>query len=187
MEGETVPTRRAALHRAIDLLTRINGVVATALFIGLTAVVTLQVLNRFVLHFPIIWSEELARFLFFWVVLLGAAMSVKNRRHFVIDVSTGRSRAGWLGRRNARFLLDAVPQLCVLGFSLLLFVEGVGHTRVGLLRTATNSQINMAFVYAATPIFAGLSAIYSAGNLALDWLAFVQPRDRGSQPSQGAD
>lgn len=158
-----------------------------ALFVGLTAVVALQVLNRFILHFPIIWSEELARFLFFWVVLLGAAMSVKNRRHFVIDVSTGRGRAGWLGRRNVRFLLDTIPQLCVFGFSLLLFAEGVGHTRIGLLRTATNSQVNMALVYAAIPVFAGLSAIYSAANLVLDWLAFVRPQDAAGQPSQRAE
>lgn len=185
--GETLPARRTALHRAIDLLARINGAVATVLFAGLTAVVTLQVLNRFILHVPIIWSEELARFLFFWVVLLGAAMSVKNRRHFVIDVSTGRGRAGWLGRRNVRFLLDSIPQLCVLGFSLLLLVEGAGHTRIGLLRTATNSQVNMALVYAAIPVFAALSAIYSAGNLALDWLAFVQRRDTGSQPVHRAE
>ena len=52
-------------------LARVHALVAVALFAALTAVVALQVVNRLVLHLPITWSEEIARFLFFWVVLLG--------------------------------------------------------------------------------------------------------------------
>lgn len=165
-------------------LARINGIVASVLFAGLTVVVALQVFTRFVLHLPFIWSEELARFLFFWVALLGAAMSVKSRRHFVIDITMGRGR-GW--GRKGRFLFDVIPDLCVLGFSVLLLVQGIGYTQVGLLRTATNSQLNMALVYGAIPVFAALTVLYSAGNLLLDYVAFVQGRDAAPRPPPSAD
>ena len=72
---------------------RLNGLVAVLLFAALTAVVGLQVVNRLALHLPIIWSEEAARFLFFWVVLLGAAIGVRQRRHFVLDVAPKRPGA----------------------------------------------------------------------------------------------
>ena len=86
-----MPLRK--IQESVAILVGVNRVIATVLFALLTGVVALQVLTRFVLHAPIIWSEEVARFLFFWVVLLGAAMSVKDRRHFVIDVTGETSGA----------------------------------------------------------------------------------------------
>jgi len=154
----------------LRVLAAINGVVAVVLFAALTIVVLLQVFTRFVLHIPFLWSEESARFLFFWVVLLGAAMSVRTRRHFAIDITMGRT-IPW-GRRG-RFLFDIVPDLCVLGFSVFLLIQGVAYTRVGLFRTATNSHVNMAFVYAAIPVFAGLSVVYTLANLLEDLAGFL--------------
>ena len=47
-------------------MARLTTFVAVLVFAALTAVVSLQVLNRMALHLPLIWSEEVARFLFFW-------------------------------------------------------------------------------------------------------------------------
>jgi TRAP-type C4-dicarboxylate transport system permease small subunit len=165
------------IHKALDALELINGLIATILFVALTLVVSLQVFTRFVLHIPFIWSEEVARFLFFWVALLGAAMSVRTRRHFVLDV---RGAA----RRSDRkiHLPDLVPDLCVFAFSLLLLAQGVGYAGVGWLRTASNSQVNMGLVYAAIPVFAALSALYAAGNLFVDVTALRERRARGASP-----
>lgn len=148
---------------------RLNGVVAVSLFVVLTAVVVLQVVNRLVLHLPLIWSEEIARFAFFWVVALGAAISVRRRRHFVLDILPRRAAAG---PRAWRFVLDVFPDLCVLGFAVFLLVQGLDYVRAGVFRTATNSRINMAFVYAAIPLFAALTVAYSAMNLVGDYRTF---------------
>lgn len=163
---------------------RLNGLVAVVIFAALTAVVALQVINRLVLHLPIIWSEEVARFLFFWVVLLGAALGVRNRRHFVLDLTTGRRRPAGGGRR--RFFLDVFPDLCVLGFSAFLLFEGLAYLRAGLFRTATNSGINMVVVYAAIPVFAALSIAYAAANLRADLRAYSEgrPIERRQPPAE---
>lgn len=146
-----------------------NRAVALVLFGALTAVVALQVIARFILHAPMIWSEEAARFLFFWLVLLGSAMGVRDRRHFVIDFTIGgQPQAG----TKRRLLLDIVPDACVLAFSVFLLVHGILYTQVGLLRVATNSQVNMALVYAAIPAFAALSLLYSVSNIVLDCVSF---------------
>jgi TRAP-type C4-dicarboxylate transport system permease small subunit len=152
--------------------------VAVVLFAALTAVVLLQVLNRLVLHLPIIWSEEAARFLFFWVVLLGAAQSVRRRRHLVLDIAMGR-RPG----RRARFVLDLVPDLAILGFSVFLLAQGIGYAYEGLLRTAPNSGVSMGLVFAAIPVFALLSIGYTAVNLAADWRNFREGRTRDDRPA----
>jgi TRAP-type C4-dicarboxylate transport system permease small subunit len=163
----------------LKMISRLNSVVAVLFFAGLTLVVTLQVLTRFVFHAPFIWSEEAARFLFFWVVMLGAAMSVRTRRHFVVDITSGHA-ARW--GRAGRFLFDIIPGICILAFSAFLLVQGIGYARVGLLRTATNLQISMSLVYAAIPAFALLSVLYSAANLVQDLAAFVQGRAAAPRP-----
>jgi TRAP-type C4-dicarboxylate transport system permease small subunit len=104
----------------------------------------------------------------FWVVLLGAAISVRRRRHFVLDVTPRRFREG---SGALRFLLDVFPDLCVLGFGVFLLINGIAYSRAGLFRTATNSGINMVAVYAAIPVFAALAVVYSAVNLAADYRA----------------
>lgn len=176
-----MPMRR--ILTGVALLAAVNRGVATVLFALLTAVVALQMFTRFVVHAPVIWTEEAARFLFFWVVLLGAATGVKDRRHFVIDVT-----GGWRsGGPRLRFLFDVVPDVCVLSFSVLLLAEGVGYTEIGVFRTGANSRVNMAFVYAAIPTFAALSAVYSATNLLVDWTAFRRGRGPTPRPPQTAD
>jgi TRAP-type C4-dicarboxylate transport system permease small subunit len=147
---------------------RATGLLAVLIFAALTGVVALQVVNRGVLHLPIIWSEELARFLFFWAVLLGAAMSVRRRRHFVLDLTMGRAPAG----RMRRLAVAAFPDVCVLAFSAFLLVQGLDYVRVGVLRTATNSNVNMGLVYAAIPAFAALSLIFAGLNLVADYRRF---------------
>ncbi len=153
--------------RFVDLLARANGAVATLAFAALTVVVSLQVFTRFVLEAPLIWSEEVARFLFFWTVLLGAALSVRHRRHFIIEVlpadSGNARRHGWL-----TVLWRAVPALTIAGFCLFLLIQGIAYTEVGTYRIGTNSRVNMALVYAAIPVFAGLSLFYGLVQLVAD-------------------
>jgi TRAP-type C4-dicarboxylate transport system permease small subunit len=162
---------------------RATGVVAVILFALLTAVVTLQVVNRLVLHQSFIWSEEIARFLFFWVVLLGAAISVRRRRHFVVDVTP----ASWRGGGGLRhFLFDVTPHLCILAFAVFLLVQAIVYAREGTLRTASNSGVNMAIVYGAIPVFAALAVAWSVMNLLADYRAFRAgpPPDRLPPPAE---
>jgi TRAP-type C4-dicarboxylate transport system permease small subunit len=158
---------------------RLNGLVAVVLFALLTAVVALQVVNRLALHLPVIWSEEAARFLFFWVVLLGAAISVRRRRHFVLDITPRRWRHG---AGTQQFLLEVIPDLCVLGFTVLLLVQGLVYVRAGTFRTASNSGVNMALVYAAIPVFAALAIAYSVVNLLADYRAYRAGRSLDRRP-----
>ena len=49
--------------------------------------VTLQIISRYTALIPAyIWTEELSRFLFIWMVMLGAMIGVRERTHFEVDV-----------------------------------------------------------------------------------------------------
>ena len=59
----------------------------TAALLSVVVVVTLlQIVLRYVFNAPLIWSEELARFLTVWMTFLGAAVVCYDGGHLNVDV-----------------------------------------------------------------------------------------------------
>src|ERR671928_276052 len=80
--------------------------------------VTLQIISRYTALIPSwIWTEELSRFLFIWMVMLGAMVGIRERTHFEVDV--------WpdLGPKPAA-LLRIVAHLFVLIFAIVFLYWG---------------------------------------------------------------
>jgi len=45
----------------------------------------LQVGSRYLFNYPIIWVDELSKYLFIWLIFLGVALASKRKAHFVAD------------------------------------------------------------------------------------------------------
>src|SRR5690606_5642058 len=74
---------KAVLHGLHRLLSGLLVVTVAILVVP----VTLQVVSRYTELVPAyIWTEELARFLFIWMVMLGAMIGVREGTHFEVDV-----------------------------------------------------------------------------------------------------
>ena len=58
---------------------------AGALMFIIASVVFIQVVSRYLLEYPLIWPEELAKYLFVWAGLLGAALASIRGLHFSVD------------------------------------------------------------------------------------------------------
>ena len=57
--------------------------------------VTLQIISRYTALIPsYIWTEEMARFLFIWTIMIGAMIGVRESTHFEVDVWPQLSRRG---------------------------------------------------------------------------------------------
>src|SRR3990170_1539736 len=49
--------------------------------------VTLQIVSRYTDLIPsYIWTEELARFMFIWTIMIGAMIGVRESTHFEVDI-----------------------------------------------------------------------------------------------------
>ncbi|MDC0936411.1 TRAP transporter small permease [Pirellulales bacterium] len=55
------------------------------LFAATIVVVLLQVVSRYLLDNSLTWTEELSRYLFAWIIFLGAALGVRDQSHIKID------------------------------------------------------------------------------------------------------
>jgi len=55
--------------------------------------VTLQIISRYTPFIPsYIWTEEMARFLFIWTIMIGAMVGIRESQHFEVDVWPDLSR-----------------------------------------------------------------------------------------------
>ncbi len=125
---------------------------ALALLMGLIVLpVALQILSRYTGLIPrYIWTEEVARFCFVWIIMIGAMIAVRDGAHFDVDLLPGaRSK-----RRQA--IRNLVVHLG-MGFLALFFaVYGFQFARFGFIQNSEMSGINMATIYVSFPL-AGLT------------------------------
>ena len=66
---------------------RLLKILLTLLMGALIVPVTMQILSRYTGLIPrYIWTEEIARFCFVWIILIGAMIAVRDGTHFDVDV-----------------------------------------------------------------------------------------------------
>ena len=75
------------MKRFLDGLFGFLKLILTILMGLLIIPVTLQILSRYVGIVPrYIWTEEMARFCFIWIILVGAMVAMREDEHFTVDV-----------------------------------------------------------------------------------------------------
>ncbi len=69
------------VNRAYDKFDKVNEWVIIFLMAAMCVDLLAQVISRFVFGKPFTWSEELARYIFVWITLLGAAWCGRHHLH----------------------------------------------------------------------------------------------------------
>ena len=111
---------RTFLQTLSLLLDLFEKVFVVILLTGIVVLIFSGVLSRFVFHYSIAFSEELARFFFVWGSLLGAASALKTGEHGGIPLVVNR-----LGERGRR-IVEIFVALGVISFmGYLVFMSGV--------------------------------------------------------------
>ena len=108
--------------------------------------VSLQIFSRYTALIPsYIWTEEMARFLFVWMIMIGAMVGIRESTHFDVDV--------WpqLGPRGAA-RLKIVASIFVLAFALVFIWWGWQFTRFAWHRTSELADLPLWLIHIAWPL-----------------------------------
>ena len=133
--------------------------VTLTLLILLNLVVGAQVFARYVLNHSLFWSEELARYLFIWLVFLSAAMVLRQDRHIQVSAVVDRLPASM--KRAVIILGDVL----MLGFVLVVFVEGIRLANMVQTVLTAAMEIPWSFVYLGIVLGMGLMFLALLGSL----------------------
>ncbi len=156
----TDPAHLAKLARLEAALGLLVEVPAALLVLADIAVLFSGVVARFLLHRPLIWSDELASILFLWLAMLGAAVALRRGEH--MRMTALLARAG----RERRALLEAVATCACLAFLLMIAWPAWEYALEERAITTPALEISNAWRAAALPAGVGLMAAFAALRLA---------------------
>ncbi len=125
------------------------------LIFAMSFIIFIQVIARYVFHNSLTWSEELARYLFVWLVYFSVSFTARRQKHIRIDAAIN------LYPKAMRPIIEIVSEVIVLAFSVFIAVTGVTVFQKiewsGQMSPAIG--LPMQFVYAAPMVGMALTAI----------------------------
>lgn len=165
--------RAGAEHSAWRRFTALFARLLNWLLIATVAVlivpVTMQIFSRYTALIPsYIWTEELARFVFIWMIMIGAMIGVRETSHLDVDI--------WprLGPR-ANAALKLVSNVFSLVFALVFVYSGIEFTRFALFRVSELAELPLWVIHIAWPL-TGLVWIVFLGEQFVDNIRAVTGR-----------
>jgi TRAP-type C4-dicarboxylate transport system permease small subunit len=122
-------------------------IVLTILMGVLIVPVTMQIFARYIDFIPrYIWTEELARFCFIWIILIGAMIALRENEHFTVDLlpvpKTNRGKAISL----------MIVDLMAFIMAVIFVAWGWPLVKFGLLQTSEMAELPMVLIYMAWPL-----------------------------------
>lgn len=127
-----------------------------------TIVVNVNVLMRYFLKSPLLWSEEVATGLFVWTVFIGSAYAYRKKAHLGVDILVNAMPSG--PRSVIKVVMDILGLfvLAMLTYVSVLYVYNTWDKLSNTLRVPSW------YVSIAVPLGFGLSLLYSTYFLAGD-------------------
>jgi TRAP-type C4-dicarboxylate transport system permease small subunit len=110
--------------------------------------VFVQVIFRFFIQQPLSWSEEVARYVFVWIIWMGAAVVVKQGGHPSMDLLTKSFSPRW------QRLTEIVMALLYVATLLTVVVTGFALVYANMSQPSPAMELPMGFPYAAIPLAA---------------------------------
>jgi TRAP-type transport system small permease protein len=159
----------------IDRFCKVLSMAMVACLAVMVLLVFGNVVLRYGFNSGLTLSEELSRWLFVWMIFLGAIVALNDGGHLATDTVVSR-----LSPRSQRICSS-------LSYLLMLFVCGLvlqgawKQMLINLSATSAVMQVSLAFFYAAGVVFSAFSLLILLWRF---WLSFARPgSDLASKPN----
>ena len=140
------------------LLVDLVEFVLVCLLLTLCADIFVGVFSRYVVGRTMPWYDEVARYLFIWMCFLAAAVAVRRRAHFGVNILVARFSAR--GQRGARFLCWAL----VMAYAVFITVQGLRVMDGVSVQESPALGLTLSWVFLAIPVHGILTFLYAASH-----------------------
>jgi TRAP-type C4-dicarboxylate transport system permease small subunit len=122
------------ISSASDLLNKVVAQLCLVSMAGMTFVVLLGVVFRYVLRMPLSWTEELSRYLMIWAASLAISLGIKENSHVGLTVllDTAKSKIVRVILETAIFFVTLVFLVIMIYYSIQMVIEAKWQISQGL-------------------------------------------------------
>ncbi len=139
---------------------RVLQILLTSLMGLLMIPVALQIFARYIGFIPrYIWTEEMARFCFIWIILIGSMIAMRDGTHFAVDLLPQPKTKR--GEALANLFVDFIIFLV----ALIFIIWGWPLVKFGLLQESEMAELPMVLIYSAWPITGITWVVFLGENL----------------------
>ncbi|PYF80462.1 MULTISPECIES: TRAP transporter small permease [Marinomonas] len=153
------------LEYGIQLLLRIAdwvfSVLAVSALLAIAAVVVLQVFSRFLLPSSPIWTEELSRYLFVYLIVMGSGLVIRHNRHVRLELFQGALNRFW------NKVYQIFCHLLAGSFAIYILPYAIKYAQVGRWQTSPALEVPMYWAFLSVSFFFALTAFYSFMSVVL--------------------
>lgn len=139
-----------------------NRFIICALLLALVLLGGISVFFRYFLDAPIIWSEELTRFLGIWLVLLATGDCADRGMHVAFDLLQMK-----LGDSRVGYLLTIFINVMVIVFGIVLVTQSVFLIQGNWAEKSAVMSVSIAFMYMSLPLCGMLIIMGSVNQMLL--------------------
>jgi tripartite ATP-independent transporter DctM subunit len=159
----TYTASHAAPRRIAGVLDTVLGhlveIPAALLVLAEIVVLLTGVTSRYLLHAPLVWSDELASILFLWLAMLGAVVALRRGEHMRMTALVGMASPG------VRAFLEVIAIAAPLAFLVLVIGPAVEFAQDEAFITTPALEIPNSWRAAALPVGTALMLLVACLRL----------------------
>lgn len=152
------------------ILKNLDTIVISVTLSAVCLVLLAQVFFRYVLNNPLIWSEELARYLFIWLTLLGLGYNIRTENNISMTLLYNKMP------RRLQVAVDFLPDLIAIVLFTCLIPTAVSYFLSQRLILSSAMKLPLGFLAVSVPLSFSLVVIQAMIHLVRKALAL---RKRG--------
>ncbi len=155
-------------------LTGLSWAVASTLLAIISFLGLWQVVTRFILSQPSVWTEEVLRRLLIWCVMLGVVVALRHGVLVCVDLALRMTTGRW------HTAIRTAVTLWTVSFLATIVYFGIILSYRVRFQTFSSIEISISWAYAAVPVGAALSIIAVLAH-------HIDPKKPGELASATAD
>ena len=117
-------------------------------------IITAQVLFRYVLKTPLSWSEQIGRYLFVWMLMLGLPVVYRKKQLMAFDLLVKKFK------KRIQKVISIAGTILIIGFCIYFFVQSSDLCIETAGRIVPGIEIPYLAVYIAQPTCAVLMGVF---------------------------
>ena len=154
-------TRGPSLVAAVDRgVGRALELLCVTLLVVETLILFAGVIWRYVLHKPLVWSDELASTLFLWLGMFGAALAIRRSENLRMNTVVNKLPV------KMRALAEPFALAVMLAFVILVLPAAIEHVKMEMIVITPTLEISSSWRAAAMPAALVLMALFLVVRLA---------------------